>query len=60
MKLETNSLFGHKIVIKISTVYYELALPYIIIFGDWSIYLVIQILTFGEIVLNLVMNNLIW
>jgi hypothetical protein len=45
MKLEANSWFGYKIK-KISTVYYELALPYIIIFGDWSIYLVIQILTY--------------
>jgi hypothetical protein len=35
MKLETNSFFGHKIAIKISTVYKGLALPFMIILGDF-------------------------
>jgi hypothetical protein len=58
MILEINYLFWSQ---KISTVYQALALPYIIIFGDWSIYLVIQILTYLVTnVLSLAMNNLIW
>jgi len=49
MKLEKMLCFGHKIVMEstnVNNVYLGLAFPYIFLFGDWSIYLVIKILTY--------------